>query len=36
MRIVNKDENLSPHNEDLKTEICAVDLNTRIKNLITI
>lgn len=36
MRIVNKDEDLNPHNKDLKIEIFAVDLNNRIKNLITI
>lgn len=36
MRIVNKDEDLNPHNKDLKIEICAVDLNNRIKTLITI
>lgn len=36
MRIVNKDEDLNPYNEDLKAEICAVCLNNRIKNIITI
>jgi len=36
MRTVNADEVLNLHSEDLKIEICALDLNNRIKNLITI
>ena len=36
MGIVNKDKDLNPQDEHLKTEIYAVDLNNRIKNLITI
>lgn len=31
MRIVNKNEDLNPYNEDLKTEIYPVDLNDGMK-----
>lgn len=36
MRIVNKNQDLNPYNEDLEAEIYPVDLNDGIKSLIII